>query len=292
MTAPRRRLPWMLFAMVLATATLALLLRPLRREQTFHVPDVAEAEGARAMFNRAFMLAARDGQFAAIGKEPARFGLVAARLEQPAGFSLAEPEGACTGRGAFMLREGSPEIDVLVTAPHRGADRDTGPLARQLFSEHGFAAAAWNSAPRRAGPDCRYSGDVAREPLHYITLFSLAFAHRFPGGRVVQLHGFDDGREDTSRQFDAIVSDGTRDPAPRLRAFAACLKRLFPERRIALFPGDSDTLGGTTNAQGKALRAAGFAGFTHLELSPGFRADLVADPHARALLAECLGAAG
>lgn len=290
MTAPRRRLPWMLLAMVLATATLALLLRPLRKERPFHIPDAAEAEAVRAMFDRAFDEIAQDDQFAPSSKEAQRFGLVEARLQRPPGLAFMEPDGACTGRGAFMLRSGASRYRVLVTAPHRGADRDTGPLARQLFTEQGFAAAAWNSAPRRATRDCAYAGDVAREPRHYITLFSLAFARRHPGGRVVQLHGFEDSQDDAERRFDAIVSDGSRDPSFRLRAFAACMKRLFPERRIAVFPLESETLGGTVNAQGRALRAAGFTGFTHLELSPGFRSDLVGDPQARSLLAECLGA--
>jgi hypothetical protein len=89
---------------------------------------------------------------------------------------------------------------------------------------------------------------------------------------------------------DAIVSDGSSAPSELLLDLADCLSAAFPKRSILVYPIDTDQLGATTNAQGRALRAAGFAGFAHLELSAAFRKTLVADPAERARLAACLGA--
>jgi hypothetical protein len=287
MTPPWRHPLTLGLVMALVATTLAVMLQPLRKERDFHVPDPAEARRAQAMFRAA--LADSSG----LAKDAERLGLVAGRLDSPPGLSIHEPDGECTGRGAYMLRAAAPGlVPVAIVAPHRGADRDTGPLARLLFEEHAFAAAAWNSAPRRSGADCPHSGDVTREPTHYLTGFSLAFAARFAGGRIVQLHGFDAERRNTqaAREADGIVSDGSEDPSGRLLDFADCLSRRFPDRRIAVYPLDNSELGGTVNAQGRALRETGFAGFTHLELSPEFRRALITDSAARAALTDCLEA--
>lgn len=290
MTALSRRHLLVIIAMVLAVTTLAMLLAPLRRAQGFHVPDAAEAAAAQAMFGNAL----RQGGVneAGLAREASQFGLSAGRLEFPEGLSLAETADDCAGRGAYLLRRGEGLIPVALVAPHRGADRETGPIAQQLFAESRFAAAAWNSAPRRPQRDCPHAGDVARAPTHYITAFSLAFAARYPGGRVVQLHGFERNlRSDAAaRQADAIISNGSDVPSDRLLDFADCLTTAFPERRILVYPIETGELGALENAQGRALRAAGYQGFTHLELSAEFRAQLVVDPQLRARLAACLGA--
>lgn len=288
MTALRRRLSWGIAAMVMAAATLALLYRAPRKEGAFFVPSAREARAAQARFEE--LLADPVRSRAADALPP---GLVAARMTEPQGVILTEPQGECQGRGDYLLRGAAASWLAAITAPHRGADRDTGPLAQLLFSEHPFAAAAWNSAPRGSGDDCAQSGDIARLPTHYLTAFSLAFAARHRGGRVVQLHGFDPDKRTTQagQEAAAILSDGTASPAPRLLDLADCLSRVFPDRQIAVYGIDSDELGATSNAQGKALRQAGFSGFAHLELSADFRRTLLADPQARAKLARCLGAA-
>ena len=287
MTARQRRLVWGAIALTLAITSLAILLRPLRKEQPFHVPDEAEAKAAGELFTNAL----RDRSRTALAEQAGRFGLAAGQLDAIEGTSLAEPDDQCGGRGAYLFRSDPGALPVAVVAPHRGADRDTGPIARSLFEENRFASAAWNSAPRRGDQDCPYSRDITRLPTHYLTAYSLAFARRYPGGRIVQIHGFDSERRESAagRSADAIVSDGSRQPSSRLLDVADCLSRAFPERRIAVFPGDADELGATSNAQGQALREAGFTGFVHLELSAPFRAHLVADAGARAAMARCLG---
>lgn len=274
--------------MILAVSTLALVCRAPRRELGFAVPSAADARIAQ-------------DRFAALLADPADrtdpgllpHGLVATRLAEPPALALLEPDGACRGQGTYLLRTGPGNMPIALVAPHRGADRDTGPLARLLFEELPFAAAAWNSAPRKGGDgDCSSSGDIARLPTHYLTAFSLAFADRHPNGRIVQLHGFDQSlrQGQAGQEADAIVSDGSRQPSRQLLDLADCLSRAFTDRRIAVFPIDSEELGATGNAQGRALRQAGYRGFAHLELSAGFRRDLVADSALRRRFAECLEA--
>lgn len=286
MTAPRRRLA--LVAMVLLATTLAVLLRPVRREGEFHIPSASEARRAETMFAD---LLGREAQPGA-DSGPEQFGLALRRTEQPAALALAEPEGTCGGRGVYLLRQGEGLLPVALVAPHRGADLRTGEIAAALFNDYLFAAAAWNSAPRRNRQGCTEGGDVTREPTHYLTVFSQAFARRYPHGRIIQLHGFDSERREglAGQSADAIVSDGSRAPAQRLLDLADCLSAAFPARTIQVFPIDTPELGATSNAQGQALRAAGFSGFAHLELSAAFRKDLQADPAERARLAACLGA--
>lgn len=289
MTAPRRRLA--LVAMVLLATTLAVLLLPVRREGGFHIPSASEARRAEAMFAHLFGLAAK-GDGAASAAQLRAFGLTLRKTGQPEALTLVEPEGTCGGRGVYLLREGAGLLPAALVAPHRGADRMTGEIVAALFAESPFAAAAWNSAPRRSHESCAEGGDITRQPTHYLTAFSQAFAQRFPHGRIVQIHGFDSAQRKNrpAIQADAIVSDGSLSPSERLLDLADCMAAAFPKRTIAVFPIDEPILGATTNAQGQALRAAGFAGFTHLELSAGFRAALKADPAERMRLAACLGA--
>ena len=294
MSAPRRRLLLAIIAMVLAVTTLAALLRPLREARGFHVPDAAEARAAQTMFGAALagMRQARISPQPRNSPDAARFGLVAARVEAPDGLALVEPQDDCGGRGAYLLRQGADVSPVALVAPHRGADRHTGTIVQLLMAEHRFAAAAWNSAARRASAACAHAGDVAREATHYITAFSLAFAQQYPLGRVIQLHGFDgkNYQDNAAGRADMILSDGSRRPPEGLRLMAACLTRAFPDRPVRVYGIDSDILGATENRQGRALRRAGFAGFTHVEMSPGMRALLVGDGSARARFATCLEA--
>lgn len=290
MRVPRRCLLLATFAMVMAVITLAALLRPLRQAGGFHVPEAAEARDAQAMFGAA--LAGMRQTEPPHGPDTARFGLVAARIAAPDGLALVEPKDDCGGRGAYLLRRGADISPVALIAPHRGADRHTGTIVQLLMAEGDFGAAAWNSAARRSSAACVHGGDVTREPTHYITAFSLAFAQQYPHGRIVQIHGFE-GQNRQSRdaaKADFILGDGTPNPPRALRDVADCLIREFPDRQVRVYGIDSDELGATTNRQGRALRAAGFAGFTHVEISLSMRELLVGDGGARMRLAACLEA--
>lgn len=287
MTALPRRIVLALIAMTLAATTLTLVWRPLREAERFHVPSAEEAMRAQALFAAA-LNGVPDASSLRHRADP--LGLTAHALGDEPGVALAEAEDGCAGRGAYLVRPASGPV-LAIAAPHRGFDRHTGTIARQLFEEHPVAAAAWSSAPRKPLAHCLAAGDVARLPTHFLTAFSLAFAQAYPDGTIAQLHGFDRERHAASGQsaWDMVISNGTRRPDDRLLGVAVCLRRAFPDRRLAVFPADSQTLGATENAQGRALRDAGFGHFVHLELSLALRQHLAADAEARARLFACLG---
>lgn len=205
------------------------------------------------------------------------------------GVRIAEPEGACEGRGIYLSRNDA-SVPLALTAPHRGADRHTGTLAAQLFLETGAAAAAWNSAPRNPTAGCPAALDLAKAPQHPFTAFALAFADRHPQGRIVQLHGFDRDKrgDEPGRSAGIIVSNGTTEPEPALLDLADCLSVALAPWPVRVFPYETQELGALTNAQGEALRGAGFSGFVHLEMAADLRGELVEDPVLRAKLAGCL----
>lgn len=287
MTPPRRRLMLILFVMAIATITLAALFRPFRDTTGFDVPSPAEAFAAQAQFSSAL----KQGDTSAL-PQANLLGLSVRRLDGVPfdAISLTEAGDNCRGRGGYVIRTKENAYPIAVTAPHRGADLHTGTIVQTLFAENNFAAAAWNSAPRRGTKSCPHGGDVARMPTHYFTSFALAFAKKYPQGRVIQLHGFDGNarRSGAARSADIIISDGSRIPAEKLLNLADCMSRVLPELNIAVFPFDSEELGATTNAQGRALRAAGFDGFTHIELNADLRNALVTNKALRARFAGCL----
>lgn len=200
-----------------------------------------------------------------------------------------EPAGSCRGGGSYVLRQGAGVIPLLISAPHRNADRMTGTLTMRFFVEGRARAAAWNSVPRRSACD-EDESDIARLDLHPFTAFTSAFARAHPNGRVIQVHGFDVGRRRTpqARAASVILSSGSRDISPTLESIAACLRRDLPSLAVALFPLDVSELGATRNAQGRSLRRLGFQGFVHAELSLELRRGLVDDAELRHRFLACL----
>jgi hypothetical protein len=213
-------------------------------------------------------------------------------LDTPfAGMSLAEYEGLCRGGGEYILRDTGPDtVPLLIAAPHRGSDRFTGPLAMRTFVEVGAVAAAWNTVPRNGGPCGAPNSDLARLARHPFTAFTLAFASTYPQGRVVQLHGFHPARRTTAagRAATMILSNGSDQVTPAVDAIGRCLTRAFPNDSIAIYPTDVSELGARSNVQGQQLRATGFAGFVHVELSLEIRQQLTTSNAMRRAFARCL----
>ncbi|MHA6332399.1 hypothetical protein ACXYL9_01845 [Qipengyuania sp. CAU 1752] len=265
----------------------AVLFPPLRDAIGIAAPSTSELAASEMLFNHAL-----DGGTAAAQR----------RYSQPAGFTvlpidqqwqgtlLKEADGQCEGRGTYLVREHQAAVPLALTAPHRGADRHTGTLAAQLFTESKAAAAAWNSAPRRPTSECPAAVDLARVHDHPFTTFALAFANRHPGGRMVQLHGFDRARrrDAASSEASIIVSNGTSSPDKGLLDLADCLSVAFDPLPVRVFPLETSELGALSNAQGLALRDAGFDGFVHLELAADLRLSLTRDAQLRAQLLSCL----
>jgi hypothetical protein len=269
-----------IFVMLGAGLT-ALLFPPLREAIGIAVSGPAGMAASERLFGA--LLAGDD-------VDPSQAGLVERRA--PAewdGTVLAEPEGQCEGRGIYLLRSGQTQ-PLAITAPHRGSDLHTGTLAARLFLESRAAAAAWNSAPRNPSPTCPHAQDLAKAADHPFTAFALSFARRYPGGRIVQLHGFDRGKRSSAATGDAamIVSNGTMTPDPSLLDLADCLSVVLDPAPVLVFPYEAKELGALKNAQGEALRAEGFSGFVHLEMSADLRQRLVDDQPLRGRFASCL----
>ncbi|MBE5074385.1 hypothetical protein IM511_08695 [Erythrobacteraceae bacterium E2-1 Yellow Sea] len=273
--------------MALAAGLAALLLPPLRDAGKVVRHDANGMAAARALFDAALA----DPQSQDLGGLAAPAGFAALpQKDEWQGVLLQEPADICVGRGAYLLRAGDALMPLAITAPHRGADRHTGTLAAQFFLEGNVVAAGWNSAPRHDHDLCGNAIDLARQDQHPFTGFALSFAARYPAGRVVQLHGFDGGSRAHVVAGDAaaIISNGTNDPSEAVLDLADCLTTLFAPRPALLYPYETQELGGTQNAQGRAMRAAGFAGFVHIELAADIRARLVQDAELRARFGQCL----
>lgn len=273
--------------MALATGLAALLYPPLRQAIGIERPDRARLAEAQQLFTAALAgdpLPTLQGHAASVGL------IASAASREWRGAVLTEAADDCKGRGTYLVREGVSALPLAVTAPHRGADQHTGTLAASLFLESRAAAAAWNSAPRNPQADCPHALDLARERQHPFTAFALAFAQHYPEGLVVQLHGFDRQirTEAAARSAGMILSNGTRTPDARLLDLADCLSIALAPHSTRVFPVETGELGALANAQGQALRGAGFAGFVHLELSAELRRDLVRDEALRARFRKCL----
>ncbi len=278
----RRRMYILWGGLILTAITLAALFRHLREANDFYIPSTAQAQVAEALFASAL-----TGRTAGLSRLGLQMRALAGEVQGAVTYS--EAQGQCTGRGVYILRK-QARSGVAVTAPHRGSDRHTGTIVQQLFAQYPFAAAAWNSAPRRRSKSCAAAGDVTREGTHYFTSFSRAFAKANPRGRIVQIHGFEltKRKEPQAQQTDFILSNGSHVPSKRLMDLANCLRLAFPEQRVAVYPIDTDELGATRNAQGQALRAMGFQGFTHIEIAAHIRLALTQDEGMRRVFAECL----
>jgi hypothetical protein len=277
----RRKLVAIAAAAVVLLVSAVVLQRTLRRGSAFELDEEAYA-AAEAQF--AELLAGRS--------RAAPAGFAVRQFEEPfAGLSVEEPEGTCRGGGTYLLRSGPANLPLLITAPHRGRDRLTGPLALSLLTGGRAGAAAWNNVPR--GSDCgTRTSDLARLERHPFTAFAAGFARAFPTGRVVQVHGFDADLRSTAegRAASIILSSGSPVVSSAVATVAECLRDKLPGENVAVFPTDVSELGARRNAQGRRLREIGFEGFAHVEISLDLRQRLMRKRTLRSHFRACLEA--
>ena len=276
-----------------AAAPLEALLEATALRDGYVAATPAEALRSEEMFFRALRgergAALEDG-FRGLGFVMERLGLGGEPLAV-----VREAPGAGTGKGLYVLRAPVGISPVALQAPHRDDDLDTGRiLARLLAEERRFAAAAWNTLPRRSEDAAgrRVDSDLAHAPVSHLNAFTRAFGRAHPSGLVAQIHGFDAARrgESAAGGAEMIASGATTAPGPAVRASAACLRGTW---RVLLYPQEMHELGGTTNANAAALRAlGGTAEFLHLEIARDIRRELARDAQVRARLAACLVGAG
>ncbi len=202
---------------------------------------------------------------------------------------LAERPGSCRGQGLYLIKAGAAH-PFMIQAPHRYHDLHTGDLAGD-FARAGLAdVIAWNSVARSTrGEDDEGSADLAHREDHLLQALTRAYAEVEPRARVVQLHGFSRAKRktDAAASADVILSPGARYESPGLAPMAACLRQLYPHG-LRLYPREVHELGGTRNAQGRALRSRGHTGFVHLELSREARRDLSREAGLRDRFMHCV----
>lgn len=205
------------------------------------------------------------------------------------GVVIQESPDARQGRGFYVIRRGEA-VPIALEMPHCPSDLHTDSIGLSMFTEIPFAAAAWNTVRRDAGgKNKETSSDLAHAQRTFFSAFSLAFARSFPKGRIVQMHGF--GNEEhsdlESKGVEMVLSAGSLTPSVTVKTLFPVLDQAFPGE-VLLYTKGVESLGGTTNAQGKALRAAGFDGFVHVEMNQVLRKRLKNESEARALFAAAL----
>lgn len=194
-------------------------------------------------------------------------------------WGVREEPPAWRGQGIFLVRPGASR-PWLLSAPHAvGDDLLTGEIVLGWFSSTDAVAAAWSDVRRR-------DADLARETRTAFQALHLAFAAAHPDGLVVQLHGFARDKRSTQAGRDslAILSTGEASAPPWLERVAACTEVAI-RGRVSVYPDEVHELGGTTNAQARAL--AGRVRFLHLETSLELRRRLRAEPELALAVASC-----
>ena len=180
--------------------------------------------------------------------------------------------------------------DITLQAPHRYFDKHTGAIAKKLFKQYEFTAIALNSVSRRTPMEANdtLSADMARLPNSMHSVYSRAFAARYPQGRVIQLHGFSAAKRLTpeAQQANMILSTG----GPWSSAYLLHIQECFNAQgwRALRYPQQVRELGATRNSVGALLRNLGHSGFIHIELDLDTRKQLVDEPDRLQAFADCL----
>ena len=210
------------------------------------------------------------------------------RSDQAVWLLLHQQPGECSGQGLYLVRVDTVP-DLMLQVPHGYFDRYTGEIAAGLLQAP-VQVIAFNTTRRHYSRNGRkIDADLAHRDDNLFAALTRAFARVSPQGRLVQLHGFSAAKRNTKagRSAAAIISAGSGSPSTDSRAVAACLQRLL-DGPVRLYPRDVSELGGTTNLQGRLLRAHGHDGFVHVELNRRTRENLRADDALRRGFSACL----
>ena len=181
-----------------------------------------------------------------------------------------------------------PERACTTTALEAGITAIEAAVGRMLRDE--FAILAWNTAPRRLWIEPGGVADLARRRDSLFVALTRAFATARPQGRLIQIHGFGNGKRNTQAGATAaaIVSSGSDWSTRPVTMIARCLQTVI-EGPVRVYPYEVAELGATKNVQGQILRSHGHDGFVHLELNRPTRERLRSNAAQLARLADCLG---
>lgn len=271
------------------STSLPAALRAASRERRFVLPTEQELAQAEQLFAGLFQPKAKlspalQQSARALQMELLQIGPVLA---------LQEAAEARRGRGFYAFYPGRGRSVLQV--PHSFKDEMTRDIGLALFAEGSFAAAAWNTVPRRFqdASGREVDADLAHIPGTWFTAFARASA-RVPGlQRTLQIHGFEQGKRKQASlaTSDMILSATHAAPSARLRQDRQCLARAL-QLNVSLYGVDAKELGGTKNMQAAALRAVSGMEFVHVEMSRDLRSALREQSTLRAAWLRCLLADG
>lgn len=181
------------------------------------------------------------------------------------------------GRGIFLFRMNDSR-PVLLQCPHAFKDLHTGKISLDVFSELPFQALSMNTHQRYAHKEGGENPDMSDRRLSYFNALMKAFVRQSPEGRVVQIHGFarEKRKQVQSKTKDMILSSGTKIPSELLNKTEPEFRNILG-KSLAIYPKESNELGGTTNIQGKIMREMQHQGFLHVEMSRELRDKILKD---------------
>lgn len=234
--------------------------------RSYRGPTAAEFDRAKELFKRTLL--ARKAT-AELKTNWAQLGFELREVDQcgETFLLLAEPVGFEEGRGWYIFRPENTN-KTAIQAPHARNDVYTGVIGLKFFLARPCRAYA-------ASTITRHRADMAHLEQTYFQAFTLAFAEVCPTGLVVQLHGFDP-QQHKSVKGDIVASAGTNQPMPWLKKLVEQLAKAT-SLTVRAYPENTRQLGGTTNAQAKALRSNPHCRFLHIEMTPQLRERLLKD---------------
>lgn len=244
---------------------------------------VVPSEVERAAMKGLVEQLVRDGN-PALPSARTRVAAVAYQVEElpemPGVVLLREDPEKRRGGGAYLLRLGAASR-LVVQAPHTFFDEGTLPLACALFQRSSAMALFIDTAHRYRAAEADEDGNHPADVAHATESLFQAATEGLLLGRsnvtVVSLHGF------SPRESGAalVLSGGVATKDGPLEAQLKPRLQAVVPGPVLRFPDESTELGGTTNVQGRAVRAAGGA-FLHVEMSAPLRKALLADAELRA----------
>ena len=253
-----------------------------------YVPaDVTELEKAESLFLSIFRgddMQLLKTEWSAVG-----FDLLEIRENETNYIVVQEKAGRKEGRGFYLFRGNTNSISVF-QAPHSFKDLRTGEIAFDLIVQSDYAAAAWNTVPRRYLVNNEtVNADLAHLQYTFIIAFTRAFAQHFVQGNVLQIHGYAQSKRTTAegKQSEFIISSGTALPTNTLIETTQCLKQKVSDN-TKVYPQEVKELGGTANTIGAALRELGHKGFMHIEISREVRERLLKETNLQNNFDYCL----
>lgn len=245
--------------------------------RTYRTPTAAELDLAKELFKQTLLSTKAT---LALKSNWAQLGFELREVTQ-AGETLllvTEPTAEAKGGGWYLFRM-DPTSKIVIQSPHARNDVHTGLIGLQLFLVGRVRAYA-------ASTITRHVTDVAHSEGTYFQAFTIAYAEICSTGLVVQLHGFD-SKAHTGIKADIVASAGTNRPMAWLRKLVERIANAT-SLRVLVYPDDTKQLGGTTNAQAKALQNYPNCGFLHLEMTREVRDRLVKDERLQRAIVQCL----